>query len=249
VADRSASPGTARPAFYALRGGGWRDFWTVLHPPYTIWHLSYVALGWAVSPASHESRLAGALAAFGLAVGIGAHALDERNGRPLRTKIPDQVLVALAVVSIGLACAIGVYGAATISWWLLAFVAFGGFIVCAYNLEWFDGRFHTDLWFALSWGAFPAITAAFANAERLTIEAVFVAAGCFALSAAQRTLSTPARALRRSTRRVEGVIERTDGTIEQIDANRLRATPEAALRWMSLAMPLIAVAVVIVRQR
>ena len=34
-----------RPAFYALAPGGWRDWWTLLHPPYTMWHLSYVALG------------------------------------------------------------------------------------------------------------------------------------------------------------------------------------------------------------
>ncbi len=33
----------ARPAFYALASGGWRDYVTLLHPPYTAWHLSYVA--------------------------------------------------------------------------------------------------------------------------------------------------------------------------------------------------------------
>ena len=38
-----------RPAFYALRGGGWRDLVTLLHPPYTAWHLSYVALGAAAA--------------------------------------------------------------------------------------------------------------------------------------------------------------------------------------------------------
>ena len=38
-----------RPAFYALAPGGWRDWWTLLHPPYTLWHLSYVALGAAAT--------------------------------------------------------------------------------------------------------------------------------------------------------------------------------------------------------
>jgi hypothetical protein len=230
------------PAFYAVNAerGGWRDYVTLLHPPYTLWHLSYVALGWAAAPASHERRLAGSLVAFFLAVGIGAHALDELNGRPLKTSIPKTALVASAVVSIGLACGIGVAGAAITSWWLLVFVAFGGFIVCAYNLEWFGGAFHSDVWFALAWGAFPALTASWANAERFSAGGVLVAAACFALSHAQRTLSTPVRELRRRTRNVEGTIERTDGTLETLNAAALRAAPESALRWLSLAMPAIA---------
>jgi len=160
----------ARPAFYALRAGGWRDYLTLLHPPYTVWHLSYVGLGWAAAPTARTDALWWSLAAFALAVGIGAHALDELNGRPLRTTIPASTLIALAVVSVGIAAAIGIAGAARTSWWLLAFVLIGSFIVYAYNLEWFGGRFHADAWFALAWGAFPALTASFANAERITAE-------------------------------------------------------------------------------
>jgi hypothetical protein len=237
----------AAPAFYAISGGGWRDFVTLLHPPYTAWHLSYVALGWAAAPAAHADRLVASLVAFFLAVGIGAHALDELNGRPLRTSIPASALAALAAVSIALACAIGVAGAARTSWWLLAFVAFGGFIVCAYNLEWFGGRFHSDLWFALAWGGFPALAASWANAGHFSAEGLLVAGACFALSHAQRTLSTPVRALRRRTSRVEGEIERTDGTIEPLDAGTLRSAPESALRWLSLALPLLAAGAVVAK--
>ena len=228
------------PAFYALRAGGWRDFVSILHPPYTVWHLSYVALGWAVAPAARADRLVISLVAFFLAVGIGAHALDELNGRPLRTQIPSLTLGTLAVVSIALSCALGIAGAARTSWWLLAFVAFGGFIVCAYNLEWFGGRFHSNLWFAIAWGAFPALTAAWAADTRFTAAGVLVAGACFALSHAQRTLSTPVRDLRRRTRRVDGTIERMDGTVVALDADALRAAPESALRWLSVALPLLA---------
>ncbi len=228
------------PAFYALRAGGWRDFVSILHPPYTLWHLSYVALGWAAAAAAHTDRLVTTLIAFFLAVGIGAHALDELNGRPLRTKISSMTLGTLAVVSIGLAVALGIVGSAKTSWWLLAFVGFGGFIVCAYNLEWFGGRFHSDVWFAVAWGAFPALTAAWANDTAFSLGGILVAASCFALSHAQRTLSTPVRDLRRRTRRVEGTIERSDGSVERLDAEVLRSAPESALRWMSLALPLLA---------
>ncbi len=78
----------SRPAFYALAAGGWRDYVTLLHPPYTAWHLSYVVMGAALAPQFEWDRLLAALAAFFLGMGVGAHALDELNGRPLRTRIP-----------------------------------------------------------------------------------------------------------------------------------------------------------------
>ena len=85
-----------RPAFYALRPGGWRDLVTLLHPPYTAWHLSYVALGAAAAPVIHSDRLLAALAAFFLAVGVCAHALDELHDRPLGTRLSDRALIGLA---------------------------------------------------------------------------------------------------------------------------------------------------------
>jgi hypothetical protein len=140
-----------RPAFYALSPGGWRDYATLLHPPYTLWHLSYVIWGAALAGGHHYDRLAATLIAFFLAVGVAAHALDELQGRPLGTRISPGVLVVLACLGLGGAVLIGVLGAVEVSPWLLAFVAFGLFIAPAYNLEWFRGRFHSDVWFAASW--------------------------------------------------------------------------------------------------
>jgi hypothetical protein len=236
-----------RPAFYALSPGGWRDYWSLLHPPYTVWHLSYVALGAAVAPVLNWARLEWSLLGFFLGMGITAHCLDELNGRPLRTQIPSVVLKGLAVAGLAGAVALGVMGAIQVSAWLLVFVAFGGFIVAAYNLELFGGLFHSDLWFALSWGAFPALTGAFAQTGSLRWPALVIAAACFFLSVAQRTLSTPVRHLRRSVARVEGHLVLNDGTTEPVDASNLRAAPEAALRILSVVMPLLALAAVGVR--
>jgi hypothetical protein len=184
-----------RPAFYALERGGWRDYVTLLHPPYTLWHLSYVALGAGLAPRLDGPRLGATFAAFALALGVGAHALDELRGRPLPTEIPTPILVSLAAGSIAGAAAIGIAVALSFSLWLLAFVAVGSFIVVAYNLE-LPG-FHTDLWFGLAWGGFPVLTAYFAMAERVRAEAVVAAAFATLFSLAQRTLSTPVRDARR----------------------------------------------------
>jgi hypothetical protein len=224
--------GEARPAFYALTGGGWRDYVTLLHPPYTLWHLSYVAIGAALAPHMKWALLGWTVLAFFLAMGIGAHALDELNGRPLRTRIPSPLLVGLAIASIAGACAIGVAVAAGSTWWLLPFVAFGAFVAVAYNLELFDGAFHSDLWFAVAWGAFPVLTAYFAAAERVRVEAAAAAAAALLVSLAQRTLSTEVRFARRSA------------------GDPASARPaELALQLLAAALPALAGALLLSRAR
>jgi hypothetical protein len=237
----------SRPAFYALASGGWRDYVTLLHPPYTAWHLSFVAIGAALTPAFSVSRLVPTLAAFFLAVGIGAHALDELNGRPLQTRIPDLVLFALAASSLLLAVGIGVVGAVVVNPWIGAFVAAGSFIVVAYNCELFAGRFHTDSWFAISWGSFPLLTGFFAASGTITVAAVLGAVFAFALSRAQRVLSRRVRDVRRRVTRVTGSVTRQDGSVEPVTASYLASAEEAALLALSGATVALAAALVAMR--
>jgi UbiA prenyltransferase family len=237
----------ARPAWYALREGGWRDYVTILHLPYSAWHLSYVVIGGCLAPVVAWGRLGAAVGAFALAVGIGAHALDELRGRPLRTRIPDAVLVALAAVSIGAACTIGVVGAAAYEPWLALLVPVGLFLVLAYNLELAGGRFHTDLWFGLAWGGFPVLCGYAAVAGELGSVAVLAAAFAVLLSLAQRALSNHVRHVRRKAVSVRGMLELRDGGSESLDAERLTAAAETALRLLSAATVVLAAALVALR--
>ena len=236
-----------RPAFYALRSGGWRDLVTLLHPPYTTWHLSYVALGAAVAPRVHPDRLGATLAAFFLAVGVSAHALDELNGRPLRTTLKRRSLIALAAVGLLGAVTIGVAGIVVVSPLLAPLVVVGGLLVPAYNLELLGGRFHTDEWFAVAWGGFPAFTGYFANALTVRPAGILVAGACCLLSVAQRRLSTPARLLRRRTAEVVGEQRLRDGTALELTQARLSAPLEGALSALWLALALLAVGLVAAR--
>src|SRR5664280_2207138 len=186
-----------RPAFYAVGRGRLGDFLTLLHAPYTLWHLSYFALGAAAAPVLHANRLLWGLLAFALAVGVAAHALDELHDRPLGTQLSDRTLIALALLSMLGAVAIGIAGVIVVSVWLLPIVLAGGLFLPAYNLELAGGRFHSDLWFAIGWGAFPAFTGWFVNAENVELPGILIALGCMAISVAQRRLSSPARELRR----------------------------------------------------
>jgi hypothetical protein len=237
----------SRPAFYALSPGGWRDYVTLLHPPYTAWHLSYVVIGGCLAPTVAWGRLGAAVAAFALAVGIGAHALDELRGRPLRTQIPDGVLIALAGLSIAGACAIGVVGAISFEAWLLVLVPVGLFLVLAYNLELADGRFHSDLWFGLAWGGFPVVCGHAAVAGEIGVATALAAAFAVLLSLAQRALSSHVRHVRRRVAAVRGELELRDGTREPLDAARLTAAAESGLRLLSAATVVLAAALVAFR--
>jgi hypothetical protein len=243
----ASAPRELRPAFYALRRGGWRDLVTVLHPPYTAWHLSYVALGAAAAPRLHLDRLGAALGAFFLAVGISAHALDELNGRPLDTALSRRALVWLAVVSLAGAVAIGIAGIVTVSPLLTPLVAAGALLVPAYNLELVRGRFHNDMWFALTWGACPAFTGFFSSALRVTVGGLLVSAACCLLSVAQRRLSTPVRRLRRQTVDVHGEQRLRDGQVLELTRATLSAPLDGALSALWLAMVVLAVGLVAVR--
>lgn len=236
-----------RPAFYALGGGRVGELLTLLHPPYTAWHLSYFALGAAAAPKLHADRLLWGLAAFALAVGVAAHALDELHDRPLRTSLADRTLVGLALVSLLGALAIGVGGVVTVSVWLLPLVLAGGLFLPAYNLELAGGRLHGDLWFAVGWGGFPAFTGYFVNAERVALPGLLIACGCTAMSVAQRRLSSPARELRRRTRSVAGVRMLADGRAEPLSIGGMLAPLDGALAALSLAMVVTACALVAAR--
>ena len=236
-----------RPAYYAARPGRLRDWWTLLHPPYTAWHLSYVVIGAALAPHVTLTPLLAALAAFFLAVGLAAHALDEFKGRPLRTQIPSPVLLAVTAVGLAGALGLGVCGIIRVGWALLPFMLIGPLLVVAYNAELFGGIVHTDAGFAAAWGAFPLLTSYVAQTGTVSVASVLAAGAAFGLSAAQRSLSTPARLVRRRSAEVTGHITLADGEVLAIDADRLLAPLERALRAMSWSVVLLAAGLAVAR--
>ncbi len=247
-AAAAADAGSAsRPAYYAAAPGGWRDWWTLLHPPYTAWHLAYVVIGATLAPHVRLIPLLASLGAFFLAVGLAAHALDELHGRPLRTRIPSAVLTAIAVAALAGAVGLGVAGVTRVGWELIPFMVAGPFLVVAYNAELFGGIVHTDAGFAAAWGAFPVLTAYVAQTGTLSAGSVLAAGGAFCLSVAQRSLSTPARMLRRRTSVVTGGITLAGGEVISLDSARLLQPLERALRSMSWSIVLLAAALAIAR--
>ncbi len=163
-----------------------------------------MVIGACLAPTVKLVPLLCTLGAFFLAVGVAAHALDELQGRPLRTRISGPVLIAVSVASLAGALGFGVYGVIRVGWVLVPFMVAGPLLVIAYNAELLHGVVHNDLGFAAAWGSFPVLTAYVAETGRLNVAPVLAAGAALGLSAAQRSLSTPARMLRRKTGSVTG---------------------------------------------
>lgn len=206
-----------------------------------------MALGAAAAPSVDHRRTIWTLVAFLLAVGLGAHALDELHGHPLGTRLSDRTLAVLGFGGIGAGAAIGVVGAVLVGWWVLIIVAAGVWLAVAYNLELVGGRFHSDVWFAIGWGGFPALVGYVINAGSIGWACLAVTAGCIALSVAQRSLSTPVRRLRRRTLSVDGVQRLDDGTALPVSAASLAAPLDRALVAFSCGITLVAVALLAAR--
>jgi hypothetical protein len=247
--DPAGSGATPRGAAYYASADHtwWRDVQAILHPPYTVWHLAYVVIASLIGPTVNWSTLGATVLAFFLAVGVAAHCLDELRGRPLGTQLSTRFLVIIAGVGLAGAVAIGIVGLYRISPWLAVFIAVGAFLVLAYNLELFGGRFHTGLGFALGWGAFPVLTAAFAQDRSLPVSAIVLAVAATLLSAAQRSLSMPARTIRRHAVSIEGRMLLDDGRVEVLDSATLLAPIEKTLRALSWTTVALAVSLVLAR--
>ncbi|MFH1486817.1 MAG: hypothetical protein ABIH46_12170 [Chloroflexota bacterium] len=236
-----------RSAWYIIRSNHILARWfNTLHWPYSLLHLSFVVMGFGLAPTLHLERSLAVLIVFFLAMGVGAHALDLLTGDPLKLSIPRKQLQVAATVTIWAAAAIGVYYTVTLGlWWYFGLVGFGVFVVVAYNLELFRGFFHTDHWFAFSWGAFPFICGYLINHGTITTELVLGAIFCYAISRLQRILSTRARLVRRRVPQVQGWYLLDGEPSQKITRDWLIEPSEKALMWLCLAVPILAVLLVV----
>ena len=232
-------------SFYAtpalLQQERWRDWWTVLHPPYTMLNLSLVTIGACLVGPVNALRLFVTLVAFFLAVGLGAHSLDELHGRPLMTSIPSWQLVGAGVIGIAGAVGLGIAGLFLVSPYLSLFMVIGVLVAVGYNLELFNGRLHTGPILVLGWGAFPVLTAYFAQHAKLSVASLFAAAFGALVTQIQRTLSTPARDIRRRILSINGTITWHDGTPNPISKQTILAPLERSLMtlcWSGVAIAL-----------
>lgn len=184
----------------SLGSPSFRRWIGLLFLPYTGMVLSYTVIGGLLAPIVYWDRVGALVVIYFLGLGIGAHALDALGGRgskPWGEVLPRRVLWFVAALSLLCAYALGAYYMIRFTPLLWPIAIAEGFFAFAYNLEWFSGRFHSDRWFALSWGALPALAGYVLQTNRISFPALCVAAAFALLSLIEIKVSRPYKELRR----------------------------------------------------
>lgn len=166
--------------------------------PYTLMNASYVLIGSLLAPTVHYDRMAGMAVVYLLSVGVAAHSLDAvGSNKPWGKFLTRSQLLALAFASLVPGLAFGLFYALTAATVLLPLGALELFFLLSYNLEWFDGSFHTDFWFSASWGFLPILVGY--GVQTGTVDLVSLAGGLFGFFTAyiEINASRPYKALMR----------------------------------------------------
>lgn len=176
-----------------------RAFLGLLFLPYTGMVLSYATIGSLLAREVRYDRVAAIVFIYFCGLGIAAHALDALGSatKPWGRILGRRELWALAAVALVLAYAPAVYYMVVAVPLLSLFAVLEGFFVFAYNLEWFGGAFHTDRWFAFSWGGLPVLSGYVMQTNRVSASAVLVALSMALLSMVEIKASRPYKELKR----------------------------------------------------
>jgi hypothetical protein len=185
------------PKFGPLR---FRAFVGMLFLPYTGMCISFTLLGSILVDVVHWDRVIALSLIYFLALGIGAHALDAIGSKrkPWGNVLGFRLLLVLAVSSIAVAYAIGVYYIIYYVPLLSIIAILEGFFLLAYNLELFRGLFHNNLTFSISWGSLPLLAGYMMQTNGISIEALLLSIVTAAIAYAEIRVSRLYKEMKRA---------------------------------------------------
>jgi hypothetical protein len=218
---------------------GFRIFVGLLFLPYTGMVLAYTLIGSMMVRQIYWDRVAAIVLIYFLALGIGAHALDalgSKGTKPWGNVFSRHQLWTLAISSLVGAYAIGIYYMVLYTPLLWVVAVLEGFFVFAYNLEWFNGRFHTDGWFAFSWGSLPVLAGYILQTNSISIAVLLIAVSTGFLSLVEIKASRPYKELKRTASGLAG-----------IDRRQITEKLESVLKFLSLGVILLGVGLLVWR--
>ena len=186
--------------------------------PYSLMNASYVLVGSLLAAPVHYDRMLGMAAVYLLAVGVSAHSLDAMApNKPWGDFLSRRQLAALAAVALVPALAVGLYYAVKVAPLLIPVGIAELFFLLAYNLELFKGRFHTDVWFAFSWGFLPVLAGYVVQTDALSLASLAGGAFGFCTAFIEINASRPYKALKRE-RSTSPVVPRLEAILKGVVA-------------------------------
>jgi len=178
-----------------------RVFVGLLFLPYTGMCVSFTIIGSMLAGEVAWDRVGAIALIYALALGVSAHVADSlgsKKAKPWGSYFTRTQLLTLMVATLAAAYAIGIYYIVFFVPLLAVIAAFEGFFLFAYNFETFGGRFHSNFWFALSWGTLPAMAGYVMQANSITVLALAVSCSTGIASYAEIRMSRPYKQLKQS---------------------------------------------------
>ncbi|NIO03243.1 MAG: hypothetical protein GTN74_01135 [Proteobacteria bacterium] len=211
----------------------------LLFLPYTGMVVAFSVIGSMVADRIYWDRVGAVVMIYFLGLGIAAHALDalgSRQAKPWGEVFSRNQLWFMAILSLVIAYLIAIYYMVLYVPLLGVVAVLEGFFVFAYNLEWFGGRFHSDGWFAFSWGFLPVLTGYIIQTNSISLAALILAGSMALFSTIEIKASRPYKELKRS-----------QGTRRDAAREKEIKTYETILKTVSLGVILLGVGMLLWR--
>ena len=180
-----------------------RAFIGILFLPYTGMCVSFTIIGSMLSPTTiFWDRVLAIFLIYFSALGISAHAADSIGSRKIKpwgnyfTKLELKIMI---IGGLSIAYAIGIYYIVSEVPLLLSIAILEGFFLFAYNYELFNGFFHNNFWFSISWGFLPSLAGYIMQTNTISILLLIVSVFSFLLSYIEIKLSRQYKELKRKT--------------------------------------------------
>ena len=145
------------PRFGPLK---FRAFIGMLFLPYTGMCISFTIIGSMLSESISWDRVLSIFIIYFLALGVSAHAADNLGSKKIKpwgNFFSTFELRLMVIGGLSVSYILGIYYIITVAPLLLIIAIIEGFFLFAYNFELFNGLFHNNFWFAVSWGGLPLL--------------------------------------------------------------------------------------------
>lgn len=189
--------------WYQAEGSKLAEMWTILHLPYTLMNLSFLAIGFGIAGIQRWDVFGWILLAYFLGLGIAAHSFDQLPGMGSNyiKHLTPKELWALGLSALCAAIIIEAYWMIELgTWHLLWLIPLQTFFVWAYpNSKFMKGFFHDDGWFAVSFGSITVMVGFYINTSSFNPMFIPWAVLAFIISLIEITLSRYVRTVRKNT--------------------------------------------------
>lgn len=200
-----------------------RIFVGLLFLPYTGMCISFAIIGSLLANDIIWDRVGAIALIYALALGVSAHIADSmgsKKAKPWGNYFNKRQLLALMATTLVAAYAIGIYYIVLFVPLLGVIAVLEGFFLFVYNFEMFDGFFHNDFWFAISWGSLPLLAGYVIQTNSIDAFAIIISVAVGLVSYTEIRMSRPYKQLKlqnddnKKMKRLErGLITVSFGTI------------------------------------